>query len=51
MQKSPSLLRLEIQQRAKEFLDEGNLLALQQGTYHWLNDALLQMRANSTLEV
>ena len=42
---------LEIQRRAKEFLDEDNLLALQQGTYHRLSDALLKMRQNSTLDV
>ena len=43
LEKEPSLLQLEIQRRAKEFLDPGNLLVLHQGTYSFLSDALLQM--------
>ena len=36
-----SLLQLEIQRRAVEFLNDDILFSLKVGTYNWLNDALL----------
>ena len=40
---------MQITVRAKEFLDVGTLLALQKGSYTWLNDAFLDIRANAMM--